>query len=706
MKTRQAVVALVLAVVAQAPDVLAGAIHWVHDLRHHHHPWRHWAAQRWADGEVPLWSADVGGGFPLMADGQTGVFYPPNLLLGWLLPSEHALSVGLLLHGIVAALGAFWMCRRMGRSVEASLFGGLAFSLSGFLVAHTIYAGMISVAAWAPVAVGLAWELRDRRTAAAFAGVTALVLTAGHPQVAVLVLALAGAVFLHRTPRRLDLGLGGFVAGVSIASPQIAATWELVRFSARDGGVDAGFASMGSLPPWEAINAILPRFWGWERPADIPLTYMHKGAAYFGTGENHWEDCFYLGLPVVALVGLAFLTKGERFWKGVAVAASILMLGKYGLVWLVVRHLPVLDHFRFPVRFSLVLTLAAVVLATGALDRVDSKRLERSAAVVLAVVVGAAIAGVLGASILEGPLVGLLGPERFAALDAGMGWNASLGLALPVAVLAALIGLARFGGQRLAVGLSVLLVVDLSASLAGYNPRLPDEVVEPPPGIAALSEGRIATVDRVQPPELDKRLVASSLSLLWGLSDVIVLSPLLLPDHEEALASAGLDVGLDHGPKKATDLVEGLDVASQLSVRWLLSVHALEHPDLRLAQDDGRVRIYENMAVLGRARMEGEHLVEWLVDHDEQVTLRVTAKAPGELVLADTWYPGWVATLDGEPIEIRRVAPDHRAVSMPEGIHELVFAYRPWWRPLIWASMGWLVLLPAILWPRTATRVS
>ena len=704
MKTRHALAGLVLAVLAQAPDVLAGAIYWVHDLRHHHHPWRHWAAERWASGELPLWAADVGGGFPLMADGQTGVFYPPNVLLGALLPSEHALSVGILLHTLLAALGAFWMCRRLGRSVEASLFGGLGFALSGFLVAHTTYAGMLSVASWAPIAVGLAWELRSLRAAACFAGVTAAVLTAGHPQGAVLVLALAGLVFLYRAPWKLHLGAGGFLGGLLIASPQVLATWELVRTSAREGGVDAAFGSIGSLPPWEAVNAVLPRFWGWERPADIPLTYVHKGAAYFGTGENHWEDCFYLGLPLVVLAGLALVARGPRFWKGVLVGSFVLMLGKYGLVWLALRQLPVFDHFRFPVRFALVFTLAAVVLATGALDRIDGARLRRGALALLALVVLAALGGLGAATALAGPLAGALGPERFEALLAGMRWNATWGLALPAAVLLAVALCGR--SKRPAVALSVVLLLDLSASLGGYNPRLPASAADPPPGIEALREGRIATVDRVQPTELDKRLVASSLGLLWGLSDVIVLSPLLLPDHEEALAAGGLDVGREHGAVKARQVEDRLDVASTFSVRWLLSVHALEHPDLRLAHDDGVVRVYENLAVLDRARMEGDHLVEWLEDHDERVRLRVTARQPGRLVLADTWYPGWIATVDGEEVPIERVAPDHRAVALDAGIHEVVFAYRPWWRPLAWCSLGWFVVLGVAVWRRRTTPVS
>ena len=45
----------------------------------------------WASS-IPLWSPEVGNGFPLMADGQTGVLYLPNIVLGALLPVQWALS--------------------------------------------------------------------------------------------------------------------------------------------------------------------------------------------------------------------------------------------------------------------------------------------------------------------------------------------------------------------------------------------------------------------------------------------------------------------------------------------------------------------------------------------------------------------------------------------------------------------------------------
>ena len=102
-------------VALQALDAVLGwGVYWSHDLRLQHVPWRAWSAAEWAAGRIPLWSTDVGNGFPLMADAQAGVFYPINLLLGFLFSPHHAVTLGLLLHQWWAALGMYLLCRHQG----------------------------------------------------------------------------------------------------------------------------------------------------------------------------------------------------------------------------------------------------------------------------------------------------------------------------------------------------------------------------------------------------------------------------------------------------------------------------------------------------------------------------------------------------------------------------------------------------------------
>ncbi len=60
-----------------------------------------------------------------------------------------------------------------------------------------------------------------------------------------------------------------------------------------------------------------------------------------------------------------------------------------------------------------------------------------------------------------------------------------------------------------------------------------------------------------------------------------------------------------------------------------------------------------------------------------QVTVEVDNPAPGILVLADTWYPGWEVTIDGRPAELLQVNYALRGVALESGIHRIQFNFRP-----------------------------
>jgi hypothetical protein len=85
-----------------------------------------------------------------------------------------------------------------------------------------------------------------------------------------------------------------------------------------------------------------------------------------------------------------------------------------------------------------------------------------------------------------------------------------------------------------------------------------------------------------------------------------------------------------------------------------------------------------------------------LRDAPNAVTIRANLEAPGYLVLADTWYPGWKATVDGEQVELLRANHAFRAVKLDEGTHTVEMVYRPLAAILgVWISIGMLAALIA-----------
>ncbi|MCC6189308.1 MAG: YfhO family protein [Anaerolineales bacterium] len=57
--------------------------------------------------------------------------------------------------------------------------------------------------------------------------------------------------------------------------------------------------------------------------------------------------------------------------------------------------------------------------------------------------------------------------------------------------------------------------------------------------------------------------------------------------------------------------------------------------------------------------------------------VEVRAAGPGYLVLTDAHYPGWTASVDGEPAPILRADVMFRAVALPPGEHRVIFRFQP-----------------------------
>ena len=72
-----------------------------------------------------------------------------------------------------------------------------------------------------------------------------------------------------------------------------------------------------------------------------------------------------------------------------------------------------------------------------------------------------------------------------------------------------------------------------------------------------------------------------------------------------------------------------------------------------------------------------DHTLSIIEDGPQVVTLDVQTDNEGWLILTDSWYPGWQATLDGKPVPILRANAAFRAITLTAGQHSVSFTYRP-----------------------------
>ena len=82
------------------------------DTISYYYPQKLFLAESLRRGELPLWNPLVGAGYPVVAESQTGVLYPPTLLLYRFFSINAAYSANQILHYVVAFVGVWAMARR------------------------------------------------------------------------------------------------------------------------------------------------------------------------------------------------------------------------------------------------------------------------------------------------------------------------------------------------------------------------------------------------------------------------------------------------------------------------------------------------------------------------------------------------------------------------------------------------------------------
>ncbi|HET7771558.1 MAG TPA: YfhO family protein, partial [Chloroflexota bacterium] len=348
-------------------------------------------------GQLPLWSPELFGGYPIFADGEAGSLYPPHLLALLLLPIETAFIWLRPVRFFQAAVFTYLFCRTVGIGRFGSAIAALTFAFGGFAVAQTHHTNISTAAIWLPLVLAFT-ELalrsvgRSRYLFAILAGVAfglqGLIIHVQVVLMSVLTFAayagfrcIVGPIGLGagpytwllsrwRLPVSFAAGLGrpllalGIVTlagavGGGLAAVQLLPLYELGTFSFRGGGVDYAFASQYSLPPVQLLSLLLPEF------------FVADGR-YWGLWSR-WEVFQYAGIAplVLALFGAVL---GQRrlvvFFLAVGAGSLLMALGEnapFG-VHRTLSALPGFAVLRAPGRFAFLVTFSLAMLAAMGAD--------------------------------------------------------------------------------------------------------------------------------------------------------------------------------------------------------------------------------------------------------------------------------------------------------------------------------------------------
>ena len=668
--------------------------------------------------DVPLWNPGIEGGRPLLANMQSAVFSPFSWP-AYVLPFWWSLGLIAALKLWVMAFGTFLLARALGLRPGGALLAGV---VAGFGLFHVVWLAwpLSSVWAWLPwvlLATDRVMRRPGGRPFAALALVVALQFAGGHPETSFHVLAVAVLFALLRLPaehrvKALGRFAGGLLAGAALSAAFLLPFLELLAHSS---DIAQRATHDAARSPRRYLLALaLPDYWG--RPTQVVRDPFIVSRA------------FYAGALPLMLSCLALLRPSkERLWIAAAGAVALLVVVGQQPLFGIVQAIPGF-HQAHNTRLAIVTLLAMALLAGWGLD--DLARLPRRRA--LAIAGAIAVLPVLIVLIKHPPLP--LG----SALNAAWGFATpdrddlrlmSLLIWLPFAALAVALIAKR---PKAAVALAVALTfADLARAGVGQNPAIPlDHAKTPVTGAMAFLQ-RHADQRFVAAGESGIPPLTADVAMRYGLRDGRGYD-YPTDEHYDALWRRAVSrpdpLGLTLPSTQATTGPGALRAMGLLSVAYVMQPPGDAPLALPLAYEGPDARVYANPAAVPRAFLVGAQHVSpdqlgavtaagfdprrsavvsssvglpegtsappgrarIVRDEPEHVAVQTRAGKASLLVLADTWFPGWQAKVDGRDAPIVRTDQLLRGVTVPAGAHTVEFAYRP----LSW-RIGWIVSLLA-----------
>ncbi len=783
------------------PAALGGKVFFAGDVMNVYNPYQAINAEQLSEGKMPLWTDRFFCGFPLFAESQGAVFYPPTRLAYALVPIHLAFTLDALFHFFLAGAFMYLLARYLGQRPIAAMFSATAFAFSGLFCSLIINFTIFRSAVWIPLVLYLARRcLREHGIKWTFLLALTLMLQmmGGSLQVSaitallvaidtvyVVLASISRQAFFITLVRVLKLALGfGFAVG--FYAFQLSPTYELTGLSMR--GVEASYeiASSYSFPAQHLIDIAMPNYYG-NPSSGAMLPGIPPAPNFFG----------YIGVIALALAIYALGSRRSGIFGPVAIIFAVLALGPAGRLFDVLYNsVPFFDKFRAPDRFLIVFIFAASLLAGFGAERILSRMDEEDdededeeepvppskapyifALILLAIIAiigslpwfgstGKAAFDGLMQSTLAGPLGIRIDSDNFAQYEA---WrNLVPAVILYFVAFAAAIPLMNiiFGRsaspRALVFAFLIINLCDLFLVTAtNHNNRLidgrfflddPDSVAfikEKSPNSRIYSYGQLnyaswlfgdkpVTVWYQGGGGSDERyfalreMVPPDLSAYFGLYDAGGFASLYTEDFYllDGAVKQQLNDIVTGRMIPADTLTNGRPLhllIDLMDVDFLISSYQLPEGGRFERVYQGDVLIYRNHMALPRAYVVHPEEVIVVDNSDiarlaeiagsiggfdferkiilssgsnvptftpeeagittritptiiepERITATVEINRPGVLVLADSFYPGWHAKVDGKDAEILRANLYFRGVVLnTPGTHEVEFVYKP-----------------------------
>jgi hypothetical protein len=670
-------------------------------------------------GQMPTWTNQLCSGLPLAGTPAD----PIGLGAFTFLPPGAALDLLVIVLLLVAAHGAYGLARRFGADRTCAVLAGLAFADSGYIACQLKHLSIVSTVVWLPVGLllvdGVLGHGDDPEAAPAPAppkpggvgGRRALLMAlfglvfaeqalSGFPQSAYICALVYGSFALFRliADRRrlgpLPVWLK-LAAGLGLATALGAAAGAVVLLPlSKLGSVSDRSEALGYI--WSTRLAYWPSNW-----MTFFVPYINgdiSNNSYIGP-PFFWEDYGYVGLAPALLAIYAGVRERRRpvvmFSIVMTVVAYLFALGAATPVFRVAYELlPGMKLFRFPTRFLIVVELGIALLGAIGLTRLRADLERRWAApsrMPQMIVVAICVVTALDLFIYQ-PRQNPMVPARE--------W-----LAAPptVDLIRATGGGAEprtFTPRHRDLHRSTFLVAHGWADVQPYFELR--EVLEPNTGggywnipsadcYAGISarwttdvwgdhNREASLVSLLSALDFDTRTLrvhAALPKILKSYGVTHVLSP--FKQQGTALPLVGQTANAYVYRVDGAARVRFVQAARHVTTDQETARRLLDFsfdPDREILLADAPDSVHPTVdeigdastsATAGRAVVTREDARELVIDAD--------APANGFLLVADTFYPGWTATVDGAPTPIYRANHSVRGIQLSKGHHDVRFVY-------------------------------
>lgn len=655
------------------------------DLIDFSYPYKDFYASHLKKGEIITWNPYIGMGTPIIAEAQTGVFHPFNLLLFYFLPTPIAFNLRIILSYLILLIFTYFFTREIGLSRTASFIASVAFAFSGFMIGHLKHVPMLGAIEFFPLML-ICIEKIIRSSSRLFfclllSILLALSIFAGHLTSTYLIVLMLVIYFFVRIAQEDSQKekfmpyiyfFGAIVFSFLLSAAQVLNVFEIIPYSTR-----AVVSLEGSLAPPFLLKYLLLFL--------IPDIFGDPSKATWDMQtQNYWENIGYIGLiPIFLALSAIVVFLKKRFRSNhygkkslalfaVLLFAFVLLLGKrtpvYGWFF---EFVPGFSVTRIPGRYLFFICFSLSLFAGFGFDFV--KKMYKPKLWIILTMLFFILADIfyywqsynnaLPVSFLNEPSsVRFLKKDKdiYRIRDIGRGqswiraWRSASGWR---------------GDLSPYIDQGKFLSPDRNILYGIPAPSIIYEMV----GHFSLNRSGI----------LDARTTGieyKSAMKLFGLMNVKYFiyeenGGLLWkgkPVFSEINKAGSLDLNIfenkDFLPRAF--LVSGYRIMQESEILPYMKSEDFNPSQEVILEEEPKISTQNlNISNLGTVAITKYE--------DTKVEISAQIKSPGFLVLTDTWYPGWKATVDGKSTKIYLADYNFRALYLTSGKHKIIFSYTP-----------------------------